>query len=60
MRPALQGRRRVVCPQQLRLRRKNRRERADVKQASGSCVWALDKLTADKAPLAPTTLFCVE
>lgn len=29
-------------------------------QATGSCVWSFDKLAADKAPQATTTLLCIK
>ena len=32
----------------------------DVKQVTGSCVWAFIKLPADKAPKATTSLLCVK
>ena len=32
----------------------------DAKQATGSCVWSFDKLLADKAPQATTTLLCIK
>ena len=32
----------------------------DGQQTTGSCVWAFSKLTADKAPLATTTLLCIK
>lgn len=32
----------------------------DTAQATGACVWAFDKLAADKVPLATTTLLCIK
>ncbi len=32
----------------------------DATQATGTCVWTFDKLVADKAPSATTTLLCIK
>ena len=32
----------------------------DAAQATGACVWTFDKLAADKAPQATTTLLCIK